>query len=33
MRAGVFPFTPPLACCNLAPWPLAEIGAHAERTL
>jgi hypothetical protein len=30
MRAGVFTFTPPLACCNLALLALAEIGAHVE---
>jgi hypothetical protein len=30
MRAGSFAFTPPLACCNLALWALAEIGTHVE---
>jgi hypothetical protein len=30
MRAGVFTFTPPLACCSLALWALAEIGTHVE---
>ena len=30
MRAGVFTFTPPLACCNLALVALAEIGTHVE---
>jgi hypothetical protein len=27
MRQGVFTFTPPMACCNLVFWVLAEIGA------
>jgi hypothetical protein len=27
MREGVFTFTPPMACCNLALWAIAEIGA------
>jgi len=27
MREGVFTFTPPMACCNLVLWALAEIGA------
>jgi hypothetical protein len=27
MRAGVFTFTPPMACCNLVLWALAELGA------
>jgi len=27
MKEGVFAFTPPMACCNLAFWVLAEIGA------
>jgi hypothetical protein len=26
-REGVFTFTPPMACCNLLLWVLAEIGA------
>jgi hypothetical protein len=26
-REGVFTFTPPMACCNLVLWALAEIGA------
>ena len=27
VRAGAFTFTPPMACCNLVFWVLAEIGA------
>jgi hypothetical protein len=27
IREGVFTFTPPMACCNLLFWVLAEIGA------
>jgi len=27
MKEGVFTFTPPMACCNLVLWVLAEIGA------
>jgi len=27
MKEGVFTFTPPMACCNLVFWVLAEIGA------
>lgn len=27
VRLGVFDFTPPMACCNLAFWALAEMGA------
>jgi hypothetical protein len=27
MRAGLFTFTPAMACCNLALWALAETGA------
>jgi len=27
MKEGVFTFTPPMACCNLVIWVLAEIGA------
>jgi hypothetical protein len=30
MRAGVFTFTAPLACCSLALLALAESGTHVE---